>query len=317
MRCPNPDCGEQVSPSDRYCEACGQSLPAPGAGNRAWTASESLLSLAPSTRASAATRTRVVERDRVEVSYPDLAGVSDRGLRRERNEDAMALTRAEAGGARVVVLCDGVATSTEPASASRSAARAAQAHLVDAVRRGELDLEQSMRDAVAAAHGAVRTVSERVGPTDDPPASTLVAAVLRGGEVTIGWIGDSRAYFLDASEGWQLTRDDSWAGEQVSLGLMTEAEAAADPRAHALTGWLGGEQAVAPEPSVSKFEFSGSGCLLLCTDGLWNYAPGVGRLRELVLKSPAASPLDMARELTDFARSAGGEDNITVAIAFV
>jgi len=55
----------------------------------------------------------------------------------------------------------------------------------------------------------------------------------------------------------------------------------------------------------------------LCTDGLWNYAPGVVRLRELMLRFSAEHPLEVARELTEFARSSGGEDNITVAVAFV
>ncbi|MBO0684432.1 MAG: serine/threonine-protein phosphatase, partial [Candidatus Dormibacteraeota bacterium] len=259
----------------------------------------------------------VTERDRVEVALSTLAGVSDRGLRRERNEDALALASLDGGDARIAVVCDGVSTSTEAAAASESAAKAAHAHLVKAVRAGRTDLTDSMRQAVAAAHEAVRAISDGRAASDDAPASTLVAAVLRGRDVTIGWIGDSRAYFVGSTEGWQLTNDDTWAGDQVRLGLMSEAEAAADPRAHALTGWLGGEQEDAPEPSVSNFELATPGCLLLCTDGLWNYAPGVERLRELVLKSYAPSPLEMARELTDFARAAGGEDNITVVIGFV
>jgi serine/threonine protein phosphatase PrpC len=229
----------------------------------------------------------------------------------------MALAGLHGVGARIAVVCDGVSTSAEAATASENAARAAHAHLMKAVRAGRTDLSESMRQAVAAAHEAVRAISEGATSSDDAPASTLVAAVLRGRNVTIGWIGDSRAYFLDATEGWQLTNDDTWAGYQVRLGLMSEAEAAADPRAHALTGWLGGEQADAPEPSVSNFELATPGCLLLCTDGLWNYAPRVERLRELVLKSYAPNPLEMARELTDFARAAGGEDNITVVVGFV
>ena len=100
-------------------------------------------------------------------------------------------------------------------------------------------------------------------------------------------------------------------------GLLTEAEAAADPRAHALTGWLGGDAQPSPDPSVLTVTIPSGGCLLLCTDGLWNYAPGVGRLRELLLRFSAEDPLEVAREFTEFARSSGGEDNITVAVAFV
>jgi serine/threonine protein phosphatase PrpC len=264
-----------------------------------------------------ATRGRVIERDRVEVSFPDLAGVSDRGLRRRSNEDAMALARVDGQGTRILVVCDGVATSTEPASASQAAARAALAYLADAVQSDQPDLVLAMRWAVGTAHRVVCDIAERIGASDDPPASTLVAALLKDGEATIGWIGDSRAYFFDATGAWQLTRDDSWATEQVQLGLMSEEEATADPRAHGLTAWLGGDQRPPPEPSVVTFGVPAPGCLVLCTDGLWNYAPTVGRLHELMLRFPADDPLEVARELTDFARTSGGEDNITVVVAFV
>ena len=297
-------------------------LPPPGA--KAWDQEEagSLAAWIPQAppsggAARVATRGRVIERDRVEVSFPDLAGVSDRGLRRHSNEDAMALARVDGQGTRILVVCDGVATSTQPASASQAAARAALAYLADAVQSGQPDLVLAMRWAVATAHRVVCEVSDRIGASDDPPASTLVAALLKDGEATVGWIGDSRAYFFDANRGRQLTRDDSWATEQVQLGLMSEAEATADPRAHGLTAWLGGDQRPPPEPSVVTVEVPAPGCLVLCTDGLWNYAPTVGRLHELMLRFPADDPLEVARELTDFARSSGGEDNITVVVGFV
>ena len=129
---------------------------------------------------------------------------------------------------------------------------------------------------------------------------------------------DSRAYFLGPLSAMQLSRDDSWAVEQVEEGHMSEEQASADPLAHALTSWLGGDQGTGPEPSVATVPIPGSGCVLLCSDGLWNCAPSAERLRELVAElSPDATPLEVAQELTEFARSEGGPDNITVAIAFV
>jgi serine/threonine protein phosphatase PrpC len=311
-----------VLPDDSYCEACGTSLPAPGAAP--WRIDEAggLVAWIPNSpptgvAAGEATGSGVADQGRVEVSFSNLAGVSDRGFERRSNDDAMAVASMDDQGARVLVVCDGVATSTEPASASRAAARAALANLVDAVERGQPDLELAMGAAVGAAHRAVCAMSDRIGAHYDPPATTLVAAVVRDGEVTVGWVGDSRAYLFDETDGWQLTRDHSWAAEQVRSGLLSEAEAATDPRAHALTGWLGGDVHPAPEPSVVKVAVPAGGRLVLCTDGLWNYAPGVVRLRELVLRFSAEDPLEVARELTKFALSSGGEDNITVAVALV
>ena len=50
------------------------------------------------------------------------------------------------------------------------------------------------------------------------PSCTLVCAACRDGEVVVGWIGDSRAYWLADGDARGLTVDDSWATEQVADG---------------------------------------------------------------------------------------------------
>ena len=99
-------------------------------------------------------------------------------------------------------------------------------------------------------------------------------------EVTLCWLGDSRAYWLDqpASESRLLTRDDSVAGGMVTAGLADEAAAMASPHAHVLTRWLGGDAAdLADDPDraahVERYTPPGPGALLICSDGLWNYLP--------------------------------------------
>src|SRR3954470_15838865 len=57
--------------------------------------------------------------DRVETDLGTVAGVTDRGLVHERNEDAMALGRWPDGTVAAVV-CDGVSTSLTPQQASRT-----------------------------------------------------------------------------------------------------------------------------------------------------------------------------------------------------
>jgi PPM family protein phosphatase len=138
------------------------------------------------------------------------------------------------------------------------------------------------------------------------------------GEITVGWVGDSRAYWLAApgaaEPGRLLTVDHSWAVEVVSTGVLDMAAALADPRAHAITRWLGagGE----PEPGIVTFRPVGPGLLLLCTDGLWNYRPDAAELAEIALPALAGGgPLAAARALTTVALDAGGRDNITVVAA--
>ena len=146
------------------------------------------------------------------------------------------------------------------------------------------------------------------------PSCTLISAVCTEDEITVGWIGDSRAYWIAAGDARQLTVDDSWACEQVSLGLLGHDEAARDPRAHAITRWVGSDAPGGP-PQIVVERPREPGRLILCSDGLWNYAPSADLVARLLEALPAeSSPVAVARALTDTALARGGHDNITVAV---
>jgi serine/threonine protein phosphatase PrpC len=113
-----------------------------------------------------------------------------------------------------------------------------------------------------------------------------------------------------------LTEDDSWAAEVIAAGTKTAEEAYADRRAHVITRWLGADADPSWEARLSSFTAPGPGRLLLCSDGLWNYAETAADVAE-VAATPAEPPADLlstARRLTDFANAAGGSDNITVVL---
>jgi serine/threonine protein phosphatase PrpC len=244
---------------------------------------------------------------------PHLAGVSDRGRHHPRNEDYLAL--AAGAVAEVLVVCDGVSNSHDPAGASEAAALAACAALRAGLRPGILPAETDMAAAVEAARRAVLALPCPPGAAQDPPETTLVAAVRRGRRLVLGWVGDSRAYLLGAGARL-LTRDHSWVNEVVSAGLMTPAEAARAPQAHCITRSLGGRPGADNDaPSLAALDLpEGPACLLLCSDGLWNCAAEPHRLADLVRRAPAPDALDVARILVDFALDAGGKDNITAAV---
>ena len=158
------------------------------------------------------------------------------------------------------------------------------------------------------------------GPAEDqgPPATTLVAAMLLNGRVTLGWVGDSRAYFVGPGEAWQLSHDDTWLEEVIQPHLVGEGGAAVALRAHVLTRWLGSDQEGEPEVSITTFLLPAEGILLLCSDGLWNYAPTPSQIRDLVAGLGAdPTPLQLTGGLIEFARVSGGADNVTVAVATV
>jgi len=310
LHCLNPECGEPVRDGDRFCEVCGQELlPNIPVIDQAPDGDRLPLDDDP---------TRGVRRgrDHVEMWYPGVAGVSDRGLHRPRNEDAIAVVRLDPHDSTVLVVCDGVSTSHQAHVASQVAADTTLASLVASIEGGEIDLEAAMRDAVVRAQAAVAGIPYKAG-AKDPPSSTLVAAVVRADCATIGWVGDSRAYLVCPSGTWQLSRDDTWVADQVAQGLLSADEAAGDPNGHVLTRWLGEDWRDSQAPSVLSFQIEEAGHLVLCSDGLWNYLPTEADLGAAVGELDDSTPLGLAAELTEFARRAGGHDNITVAVAAV
>jgi serine/threonine protein phosphatase PrpC len=287
-------CGSPVFDDELYCEACGAAVrpedPAP---------------VAPRPRAT-----------RDERDLGGLAAVSDIGLRRNRNEDAFAI--AHAGVRSAAVVCDGVASTANGDRAARAAADAALAVLEPLLRAAQQPDEEAMRrhfeDAFDEAQRSVLSVSD-----DDPygndasPSTTIVAAVVAPGQVIVGNVGDSRAYWLSAETGLSrlLTVDDSWAQEQIAQGVP--AELAYDhPDANTITRWIGGDTD-SWTPRVAVLTPAEPGFLMVCSDGLWNHFDDPERLAGLVPR-PATSPLEVARHLTNAALDAGGQDNITVAV---
>lgn len=267
------------------------------------------------------------ERDHVESELAGaVAAVTDRGLRHHRNEDAFTLCETalpDGTPAVAAVVCDGVSSATRPDEASAAAAAAARESLPAALRSGA-PVRQALRDALVAAGTAVTTLSGVDGrdyrygeprPHQNAPACTIVSALLSGDELTVGWIGDSRVYWVpdDRTAPARLTEDDSWAAQMVAGGLLTEREAYADPRAHAITGWLGAD-AYELAPHIATFLPDRPGVVIVCTDGLWNYAESAGEMALAVPADARTRPLPAARALVGYALDGGGHDNVTVAV---
>jgi len=265
--------------AEGYCESCGRKVPS--------------------------------GRDHVELNLEILAGVTDRGLRHSRNEDAMALATTETpdGPVAIAVVCDGVSSSPNPEDASLTGAQAAVRMLLTSIRRGD-DPDEASLAGVRQAHEAMTIL----GSPSRAPSATYVSVIVGADAVTVCWLGDSRAYWLATeSESQRLTRDDSLAEELVADGEMTEAQAMASPQAHVITRWLGAD-VVTPQPHIARFVPPGRGIILVCSDGLWNYRPEAASLAELTLPEAFNDPTSAADALLKFALEAGGMDNITVVL---
>ncbi len=320
MNCPN--CLIEILPTDRFCEECGTSLIADPPTNPTQSKNKGCSKCgtveidADGYCVNCGFRNHDTEHDRFEVVLsPQLAGVCDRGLKHHHNEDFLALNTIENPATQILVVCDGVSSSQTPELASQTAAKTTCEFLSKNLTQGQTP-EEAMQNAIAAALQAVSAIPYQSKVSADPPSTTLVAAIMQNQVATIGWLGDSRAYWI-ASESKQLTIDDSWLNDMVSSGKMSEAEAMRSLKAHAITNWLGADVRDSAKPSIINFPIPSQGYLLLCTDGLWNYAPETSQILALIQQSGSNDTATISRYLVDFARSQGGHDNITVAVLYL
>lgn len=283
-----PECSQHVHGDDRFCEECGAPL-TPGV----------VIDLG----------------DHREFDDGVAGGVTDRGLVHRRNEDAMHVARV--GDSVLAIVCDGVSSSAAAADASAAAASAGAAALAESLADPDADRVVAMRGAMATALDAVVQVAWTRTRRHGPPACTFLGATWDGREITIGAVGDCRGYWIGDDDAEQLTVDDSWVQEQVDAGALDPEHAEHHPYAHAITRWMG-EDAPGGVPRIATYVPTERGRLVLCSDGLWNYAPTTDRIAELVRAHESrTAPVDVARALTRVALAAGGRDNVTVAVVDV
>src|SRR5262249_30553855 len=163
--------------------------------------------------------------------------------------------------------------------------------------------------AIRAADVAVAGLASTGRAERSAPACTLVCAVVTEDAITVGWVGDSRAYWIPldslAQKPIQLTEDDSWLAQVLAAGELSPAEAAADRRAHTITAWLG-KDAIEFAPHVRTISPDGRGVVVICTDGLWNYLDDVADFAAALPADAHDTPLKAAQQLVALALRAGG-----------
>ncbi len=230
------------------------------------------------------------------------AGLTDPGRVRRRNEDAFVCTPP------LFAVADGMGGAQAGEIASRLAAAAFRDYLAHAPEDVDLDPEARLRSIIQEAN---RRIYARAA--NDPKVSgmgtTVTAALLSGGRVAVGHVGDSRAYRVRDGNLEQLTQDHSLVADLVRSGRLTPQEAEIHPQRSVITRALGTDAAVVVD-SFSALAQPGD-VFLLCSDGLTTMVDE-GTLVATIAGTP---DLDAAaRSLVAAANARGGEDNVTVVL---
>ena len=169
-------------------------------------------------------------------------------------------------------------------------------------RENELPLQELIRQALEKANDSV--VAQVPGG-----GTTLTAALLLHKHITIGHVGDSRAYIIKDGKSEVITRDHSLVERLKELGQISPEEAASHPQRNVLYRAIG--QGANLEVDIVSHPIPRGGYLLLCSDGLWGVVPD-HEIRRIIYKS--GHPQAACEELVRAANAAGGPDNISAVL---
>jgi protein phosphatase len=245
---------------------------------------------------------------------------------RQINEDACGCASLEkagsigAGESAVLCVVDGMGGMEAGEVASRAALHAVIKRCVDSVRV-DIDGGVSQSEPItprrliqAAARAVIDAAAGRqVG-------ATITCAVIDNGTLTIGHVGDTRAYLLRDGILSQLTRDHSLVAAMVANGMISPEEARGHPDSNKVLRSLGGQREL-PDDFIDDLSVTREApqlllqdgdALLLCSDGVW------GPLDDALLQEFILAATDCAsgvRSILTAVLKAGAPDNASVIMA--
>lgn len=232
------------------------------------------------------------------------------GRRRQNNEDAISTTIPtdleikEQRGALFLV-ADGVGGSVGGEVASSEAIR----WVTESYYTSDADkVPRNLSQAIKKANEKIYLRSQD-DPSLDDMATTLVAAVIRGEQLWIANVGDSRAYLIRNNAISQLSIDHSWTRDQIEAGYLTENQAKRSPYRGVITRGLGKKRTVEID-IFSPLKLLSGDALVLCSDGLTDVVQD-DEIRQI---ATSLAPEEAVEELIGFANDRGGPDNISVIV---
>ncbi|MDI2036172.1 PP2C family protein-serine/threonine phosphatase [Paenarthrobacter nitroguajacolicus] len=225
---------------------------------------------------------------------------TDRGLRRELNEDSFIAADP------VFAVADGMGGHEAGEIASGMCVRTlgSAPELASGVRTASAaDLQACLLKADAAIRDAT---GARAGTT----LSGVVVVEQMGLPYWLVMnIGDSRTYRLSQGEFAQISVDHSEVQELVDSGDITQEQAAVHPRRHVVTRALGtGDET---EADFWLLPIQEGDRIMVCSDGL-NGELGDDHMFRIL--STVAHPQDAVDALIQAALRSGGRDNVTVIV---
>jgi serine/threonine protein phosphatase PrpC len=242
------------------------------------------------------------------------------GKVRDHNEDAHFID-PEAG---IFIVCDGMGGHAAGEVASNLAVKTIRKEWsgddTQKVADGWLELGTpearkqllaTVQKGVLAAHDAI-VAEASADRGKQGMGTTVVAAIVVGGDVVFAHCGDSRAYLVRDGITVQLTEDHTLLARLLAAGVDVDTDGDGARFKSMLTNALG----IGQECKVSTFvvPVADGDRFLLCSDGITEYIEE-NEIGEVLTTMP--SPARSAQRLVELALARGGGDNATALVVRV
>ena len=238
-------------------------------------------------------------------------GITDKGKRREKNEDTF--FAREIINKRFLVACviDGVGGY----KGGDIAAAIARSVIMKNLERLSENVIETLRQAIVAANSKINH-ERNTASKNEQMACVLTCAVvdIKNNKCWYAHVGDTRIYLLRDYSLVKISKDHSAVGFLEESGRLSEEEAMRHPRRNEIYKALGFEEDIStPADFIETGEspFLSGDLLLLCSDGLTDMISSGTIMSVLTTKKSLAAK---ARALVDAANDAGGNDNITAVL---
>ena len=234
-------------------------------------------------------------------------GLSDKGCARRDNEDRFAVHEDLA----LFVVADGMGGH----KAGEVAAQLTVDAIVDTVRTAEAFAVQTpqtdvLKTAIQLACDKVRAAASQ----EDEYAgmgTTVVAARLNDGRLSVAYAGDSRLYVLSRGQLRQVTHDDTWLATMLAANPGVDRSALEHhPMRHLLTNAVGAMAQTTVH--VVEETIEDGDVVLMTTDGVHDVMDE-WRMAQVLLEDD--DPKAIAENLVRCALTRGSRDNCTAVVA--
>ncbi|MAU09502.1 MAG: hypothetical protein CL607_06755 [Anaerolineaceae bacterium] len=245
------------------------------------------------------------------------SALSDRGRVRGNNEDNVLLWDSETQV--LAAVADGMGGAVAGEKASKIAVERVEAALVTNKDVNEESYNDITEDELAALlkhaiQAANRDIIDRA--TDFPElkgmGTTLTLAFIRGRDVVLAHVGDSRAYLVDKYDNTiiQITRDHSFVQALLEAGHIRADEIDTHPMRNVLYRALGQGRDLEVD-IIQNVQLAYHDRLVLCSDGLTLHltADDIAQVA-----TASDDPQEIANELVALANERGGRDNISAVV---